>query len=212
MYSQLFKTVFVHVPRTGGQSVETAFLHQHGLRWQERSALLLGKNSNSGSKPKYLAHLLAREYVGSGYLAPDVFASSLKFTIARNPFDRLLSEYRYRAQRRAVEFAEFLKLLASGNGDRHVVPASDYVVDESGTVIVDKIIRFESLSRDFALLAREIFGYEVELPHVNRAEALIPVDALTFEVRNLICRRYERDFDLFQYPRGLEFHHILGSS
>ena len=208
MYSELFRTVFVHVPRTGGQSVENVFLARHKLTWQTRGALLLGKNPRKGARPKYLAHLLAREYVELGFLAADVFASCLKFTIARNPFDRVLSEYRYRAQKRHLEFEEFVEQLARPEGDRHMIPAADYVLDRSGAMIVDKGIRFESLSRDFAALSREVFGAESELPHVNRAEAHVPADALSPQAKSVIYRRYERDFDLFRYSRGSDFHHI----
>jgi hypothetical protein len=208
MYSERFRTIFVHIPRTGGQSVEGAFLGKQELTWRTRGSLLLGRNPKRGAKPKYLGHLLAREYVELGFVAPDAFASCLKFTIARNPFDRVLSEYRYRAQKHPLELQEFLDFLTRPRHDRHIIPAASYVLDGSGKLMVDRVIRFESISHDFSMLSKAIFGAEIDLPHVNRTSFQGAVRPLSEDEKTLIYRHYECDFDLFRYPRGIEFHWV----
>jgi len=66
------KIIFIHIPRTGGTSVEEyfQFKHQHG--W----------------KPDTAQHLTLKEY-SDHYDVEDYF----KFTIVRNPWDRLVSWY-----------------------------------------------------------------------------------------------------------------------
>jgi hypothetical protein len=207
MFSELFNTIFVHIPKTGGQSIEQVFLQMHGLTRRDRSALLLGKNRKS-AQPKHLAHLYAVEYRECGYITSEVFSSCLKFTAVRNPLDRMLSEYRYRVQKRNLPFAEFAKRMMRSSADRHIVPQCNYVLDRSGNVMVDRIIRFESLVADFEQISRDIFGRPAELPHLNKSRAEVTPVALDAELRNFVYKRYECDFDLFRYPSGREYHHI----
>ena len=200
MYSELFKTVFVHIPRTGGQSVENLFVAMHELTWKQRGELLLGRNPKQGENPKYLAHLFAREYLEKGHLEEMTFSSAFKFSIVRNPYDRVLSEYRYRARKRPLAFTKFLRVLARQAHDRHIVPASDYVLDASGNIMVDVILRFESLTKGFANLSTRIFGSCLKLPHLNGTRQDAGPQSLDCEARTLIYRLYERDFDIFRYP------------
>lgn len=62
MISHEHKTVFIHVPKVAGQSVELAFLRQLGMTWEERAPLVLRHNPDPAKGPERLAHLLAREY------------------------------------------------------------------------------------------------------------------------------------------------------
>ena len=43
MISKAHKTIFVHIPKVAGQSIETMFLNDLNLKWDERSKLLLRK-------------------------------------------------------------------------------------------------------------------------------------------------------------------------
>ena len=85
---------------------------------------------------------------------------------------------------------------------RHNEPQADFVQDESGKPIVDKILRFETLSADFVEVAKEIFGRPIDLPHANKSTTDIPPEADDIELRRALYRKYERDVDLFKYPCG----------
>tara|TARA_R110000824_G_scaffold286698_4_gene474838 strand:+ start:2469 stop:3206 length:738 start_codon:yes stop_codon:yes gene_type:complete len=67
-----FKLLFVHIPRTGGSSVEKFFNYECDKKWRSHNA----------------QHCTLEEY-SDGYDLDDYF----KFTIVRNPWDRLLSWY-----------------------------------------------------------------------------------------------------------------------
>ena len=66
MITHQFKCVFVHIPKTAGQSVEHFFLNLHQLTWQEKERLLLVKNTDPNKGPERLAHMTAAEYVQCG--------------------------------------------------------------------------------------------------------------------------------------------------
>lgn len=119
MISHHHKSVFVHIPKCGGQSIETAFLHDIGLDWRRRAPLLLRFNDNPDLGPPRLAHLLARDYVTMGYLPKDMFDSYFKFAVVRNPYRRIVSTYQYLDTKRPFrEFlAQNLREDAAGGGD-----------------------------------------------------------------------------------------------
>ena len=57
MISHPHRTVFVHIPKCGGQSIETAFLADLGLGWKSRAPLLMGANDRPELGPPRLSHL-----------------------------------------------------------------------------------------------------------------------------------------------------------
>jgi hypothetical protein len=97
MFSDRYNALYVHIPKTGGQSIEHVFVTMHGLKWKNRESLLLRENDEPGGRaPRHLAHLYASEYRDRGYLTAERFACALKFATIRNPYDRARSEFKYR--------------------------------------------------------------------------------------------------------------------
>jgi len=165
------KTVFVHVPKAAGQSVEMFFLNGLGETWQTRSRFLLRKNRDLSRGPERLAHLFAREYVEFGYIAQHDYESYFKFAIVRNPWARIVSEYCFRGHARSFTFRDFLTrhLPAPSMSDqyRHIVPQCDFLFDGNGRKIVDYVGRFENINEDFKPVCDRLGLKFDKLPHVN---------------------------------------------
>jgi hypothetical protein len=169
-----YNCLFVHVPKTAGQSVENYFLSKLDMSWAERSELLLKPNSDRTLGPERLAHLYAHEYIDMGYVSRQTFQELYKFTFVRNPFDRLVSEYKYRKLDVRHSFKDFvLNRLPSDeflNDTRHIVPQSRYLFDENEALLVDFVGRFENLNQDFATICEALNFDDRVLPYVNKTK------------------------------------------
>src|SRR5438045_929170 len=73
MISHQHRCIFVHIPKTAGNSVNRVF----GIGWEDHKDL-----------QRFAAEL-----------EPAVFGSYFKFAIIRNPWDRILSDYNYQLKK-----------------------------------------------------------------------------------------------------------------
>jgi hypothetical protein len=202
------KVIFVHVPKTGGQSVEQMFLDELGLNWEDRAPLLLRPNADPTIGPQRLAHLYADEYVRLGHISQENFDSYFKFAVVRNPYDRLVSEYLYRYQNkpfwRTPSPSRFLKQRFDtdfSDRARHLVPQVRYVTDGQGNMLVDHIIKFENMGAQFEELSERIFGTRRALPHRNKTKTDNKARKLQLRKRVQLdaYRLFKADFDAFDY-------------
>lgn len=207
MISREHRTVFVHIPKTGGQSVETVFLRTLGLSWAQRARLLLRANENPKGAPARLAHLYAAEYVPLGYLTQDDFDAFFKFAVVRNPWARVVSNYKYIFQNNPPSFELFVELVIVQEGNisdtRQVEPQVNYVCDARGKIIVDRIIRFENMAAEFAEVSLQIFGREEPLPSVNVSSDRRDYRSFyTPATRKIVAQKYRDDIETFGYEFG----------
>lgn len=170
-----FNCLFVHIPKTAGQSIEQFFMDRLQLDWDEdREALLLQGNHDTHCGTEKLAHLSASEYVACGHLGQEHFSSLFKFSFVRNPWSRILSEYRYRNYFQYFSFRDFVlnKLPGPGWDDRyrHVMPQYDMLYDHEGNLLVDFVGRFENLQEDFDRVCTHLGITDSALPHRNKSD------------------------------------------
>jgi hypothetical protein len=189
-----FQCIFVHVPKTGGQSVEQFFMDRLGLdRKHDREALLLQNNRDPALGTEKLAHLAASEYVACGHVSQPVFSSYFKFAFVRNPWTRILSEYRYRNYFHHHSFRDFVfnKMPKPGFDDkyRHVMPQYDLLYNREGRLLVDFVGRFETLQQDFDRVCGILGITDSTLPHRNRSDK--KSRHLKRKLRNVVFRNGE---------------------
>jgi hypothetical protein len=168
-----YRCLFVHVPKTAGMSVEHVFLRLVGLTWETRAPLLLRGNDDPGLGPPRLAHLKAGEYVARGHLTAEQFESYFKFSFVRNPWDRIVSEYKYRGYPVKIDFKTYLfkHLPPPGWTDTycHIIPQYDFLYDDGGKLLVDFVGRYESLQPDFDKVCARLGIPPTPLPRVDRS-------------------------------------------
>lgn len=168
-----FKCIFVHVPKVAGQSVERYFLGLAGLDWQRRSALLLRSNNDPTLGPPRLAHLKAADYLEKGHVTQAQFDAYFKFAFVRNPWDRVVSFYKYSGMDARCDFRTYL--FKHFPTRRHpdfwfVAPQYEYLHDHEGRLLVDMVGRFEKLKEDFVMVCRRLgIPDGKRLPHANRS-------------------------------------------
>lgn len=170
-----YNCLFVHIPKTGGQSIEQFFMDLLHLDWdKDRTALYLQRNDDPARGTEKLAHLSAVEYVDCGYVSREEFSGFFKFSFVRNPWSRILSEYRYRNYFHHLSFRDFVlnKMPKPGWDDkyRHVMPQYDMLYDQQGNLLVDFVGRFETLQQDFDRVCEHLGITDSLLPHRNPSD------------------------------------------
>ncbi|MBU2979576.1 sulfotransferase family 2 domain-containing protein [Alteromonas sp. C1M14] len=174
MISHKFKCVFVHVPKTAGQSIEQFFKEKHQLNSKYCQELLLGKNDDPSKGPQRLAHLRSDEYVSCGHLDAETYDDYFTFAFVRNPWQRLVSEYLHKKIDSKMSLKEFVlhgfpKPDPVCDAYRHVIPQYDYLFDSQGNQNVDFIGRFEDLQKGFSLVCDRLGIDDATLPHKNNS-------------------------------------------
>lgn len=170
MVSHEYKTIFVHINRTGGTSVETAF----------------GKKLQNHEKPKGIIEKI-------GILKWNKF---FKFTFVRNPWDRIVSIYHHRKQNRKIVNEEFDKWIYSI--DQISTCSQIWWLKHKNKIDMDFIGKFENLEKDFKKICKEI-GADLNLPHVNSSKHTHYSNYYDFSSRKFVEKVCEEEIELFKY-------------
>jgi len=198
MICKPFNCIFVHIPKTAGRSVEMFFMNKLDLdreNDEHRQQLLIMDNADPARGTEKLSHLSAAEYVQCGHVSQQGFSDFYKFSFVRNPWARLVSEYRYRNYLSHRSFKDFVmnKLPAPGRDDkhRHIMPQTEMLCDHDGNLLVDFVGKFEQLQQDFNKVCKHLgFGYS-RLSHVNSSDK--KSRELRRKTRNLLYRNGENN-------------------
>ncbi len=174
MICHRYKTVFVHIPRNAGQSIEHVFIKLLNLTWETRAPLLLKTNDRPEFGPPRLAHLKADEYVRYEYLTQDMFNDYFKFAFVRNPWSRMISIYKSSGFHKKCDFKTFLighfKDAIFNELRWFVGPQSDFVYTDHGDLLVDFVGRFEDLQNGFDRVCEAIGLPITQVPHVHESK------------------------------------------
>lgn len=173
--------VFVHIPKTGGTSLALA-LESRAMR----DDILVGDTPKARRRRRRLDGVRTRGRLWKHSMLADieglVSAQDLDglfaFTLVRNPWDRLVSYYRWlRAQRfdheavrlaRDLDFAGFLAHPHT-QASLRAAPYGRYMTDARGRERADLYIRLERFDEDAAPLFAHL-GFRFELPRVNASD------------------------------------------
>jgi len=171
---RLRNLIFVHIPKTGGTSIEIAL----GLTRPDQfvSPTPLKYLSPENKTPQ---HLTWRELVKN--LPAEFVRTAYSFSFVRNPWDRFVSEYLWRREwffriqppqhsfyysaDDLVTLDAFTKLLRSSRPvrtnaiyglDSHLESQLSFLTDESSRIAVDFVGRFEYFEADFARVTKRL--------------------------------------------------------
>ncbi len=211
--SHKYKVIFIHIQRTGGNSIHKAF--------REFDPNLLEIISIAPSK-KLIRHCFISDIKMA--IDDEIFKNYTKFCVVRNPYDRMLSWYfRFKqgfgkdgiilsdktvgdhvtneVNKNAINFEEFVMLPKnheSGFFKRFYANQLDYISYQK-LILADRILKFENLTNDFDNLAKEI-GFEGVLPHINKTTGRDNYRKDYNDItKSLIFKRFHKDFEYFGY-------------
>ncbi len=192
VYNEKFNCFFIHIPRTGGTSIS-------------RSSLF--KDS------RYLGHRTIEEL---NTMMGDRFSGAYKFTIVRNPWDRVVSTYHflrdvteddhwfpsnrdYHELCRQVSFEDFCHLLPEIYMDEiHLIPQIMWIY-HNGISYCDYIGKYCFLQNDFDHVCDKI-GYPREtLLNLNKSTHEAYRTYYNSETRDIVGTLYWDSVKLFDY-------------
>lgn len=207
--SHRHRAIFIHIPKTGGTSIE-AVLGMHGERADVGLVPFPGQVPDRerfyGRGLQHLTGPRLREELGDDA----VFAAYFKFSVVRNPWDRLVSTCAWADRKWADgrmldrdEFEAFVRrthaaFTAAAPRHPHVVPQVEYVLDAAGRPIVDFLARFETLDRDWQVV-RARLGIEADLPVRMRSVHRPYAEYYGPDTRAMVAEIYAGDIDAFGY-------------
>lgn len=199
MISDSLKLIFMHIPKTAGSSV-TYFLRNYANENVELAKSRLGPGKgvsvNDSETGQNVKHIPLHKLLKKNPEYQDYF----KFTVVRNPYDRVMSYYFWHKGNRKCkkefdkdDFKRFVRQL----GDFQ----SNYIYDpETGELLVDKIVKFESLVTGLSSIPRlSRFNFS-NLPKLNvsRNEFQRFYDN---ELKDLVWTKFKKDFELLGYQK-----------
>lgn len=210
------KVIFFHIPRTAGSSIESA-LFGGEAKWQEMRKQThkkwggkCNKKCAFGYDPENnwaAQHVTPREI--TSYISPADYKEYFKFTIVRNPWDRLVSTYIHNRFKK-IPFKKFIELTKNviikglykpgvSKDARHVhlAPQTDYTHPESASPL-DFIGKFENLNKDFKKICDKI-NLNVKLIHINKSNHKKYKDYYTSETAEIVASLYKKEIDYFNY-------------
>ena len=193
MISQELKIIYVHIPKTAGVSL--CFFLQDYIpdfkKVDDNNFLMAPIGSGMNDKHRFLYQYNELYNIDIN----DYFV----FTIIRNPYDRILSFFRWRYPNKKpdkISFEHFIK--------ENYIPQYDYI-KINDKLHVDKIVKFENLINDLKDI--KIFK-DIDFndfPHVNKSIPLKQDYKIFFsenkDLSDLYYEQFKIDFEYFGYDR-----------
>jgi len=191
MYIPQHNAFFIHIPKTGGNSVEFYFLQQMNIKVNDQNSvkifndhpeLIIGRKNATKQTAHYTAKELQdiKEYVDSTY----------KFSMVRHPVDRFISECKWNHTGIDILCTQ----LKEGTNDR-LLSSWDYL-SVNDQLAVDRVFKLEQIETMNRELSSQ-FGIDFVLPHYNKSKD--KSIKLTTKQLDLVANVWQKDFEEFDY-------------
>jgi len=190
--------LFVHIPRTGGNSIQSV------LRDYSEDEIVALRSGQDGIErfglrnPHYKLkkHSTLAEYQAA--LGRDEFRNLYKFACVRNPWDRMVSYYFRRAHdAKDWDRKEFRKTILKALSVADYLRLDENKEDPFGNM--DYLMRFETLADDFQRVCMGLNIPVKPLPKYNRSHREQYSRYYDDELRALVQARFALEIERFGY-------------
>lgn len=201
MISHDHKCIFIHIPKCAGNSIDVFFTGRH-----QRHCCMLDYEDQLGAAK---------------------LSTYFKFTVVRNPWDRIVSHFSFVKKLIQNEnqpskemliseygidftFDDFVKnklnVLTVG-GTKYVNKLKtanqiDWIKNSKNELDIDYICKFENLQYDFNEVCDKIGIPQQQLPHKNKTHHKHYTEYYDDETREIVANRYAEDIEYFGYKFG----------
>ncbi len=209
MISHRYRAIFIHIPKTGGASIER-------LIWsdEEKTEDNLWMGYTRPHHNKYqsgaLQHLWALNVMKA--VGAETYRDYYTFAMVRNPWDRVISQYLYLQKRwdlrkflgvpRHLSFVDYLGLIIK-HPHVHWESQCKFVYDADDQILVDKIYRYEEFDESVRSILVQIGAVrpqdEIHIPHANKSERKAYYYYYDDYTRDMVAEIYHDDISRFDY-------------
>ncbi|MEH0157673.1 sulfotransferase family 2 domain-containing protein [Limibacter armeniacum] len=179
--------VFIHINKTGGTSI----------------AEVIGLSKKKHLTVKQLVRLINSNEWESAY----------KFAFVRNPWDKVVSHYKYRVKTNQcnmlnspIGFNEWVECTYGNKKDYYYYDNPimfqsqlDWLKNNEELIDVDFIGKFERIVDDFKIVANNIGLENCDLPHLNKTKKVNYRDYYNDNTAGIIERHFKEDIMKFGY-------------
>ena len=193
--------LLIHIPKTGGSSVEKYFCDKYNINLTIDN---LYSNSDLRLNNHSLQHSTYSEI--KSYLFFNINFNNIKIiTVVRNPYDRIISDlFFYKLINKKTEkekIASIIDMFLKSNEikfDNHKMEQYKYLINNDDEIISDKIIimKTETLNEDMEKNGFANFNIIINNTYRNTIDyrSLLNNDSI-----KLINDYYKKDFEYFNY-------------
>ena len=201
MISKSKKFIFIHVPKTGGNSIQNILLNysdDYIIVKEKTNEGLIERFEISGKIFGIHKHSTGAEYrrLWNSKVYGD-YNDYYKFGVIRNPWERLISLYFTKnADRAGWNRGGFISLIK--NKPLQWRPMSDFLSNAG----LNKIIKFENINDEFAEVCSGFNIASVKLPHLNKTNRGHYTEYYDQELLDIVYKYYRDDINNFNYKFG----------
>jgi len=191
MINHKHKFIFIHIPKTGGQSVWEFF---YGKNWRQVNNI----------KPGSTHHLNCTKELLNEYFV---------WTTVRNPYSRTVSLFKwlkkYRRIPKKLSFNDFVNRLnldllnLPWSEKRHPLGQIEFIELLIGSIEnLDFIVQLENLQQDYNIVCDKIGISRKQLPCKNKTNHKHYTEYYDDEARQIVAEKYAKDIEHFGYEFG----------
>jgi hypothetical protein len=196
-----YKLIFIHIPKTGGTSIEFNFGFKLGFYNSNKKEYWGIKNK------KCMQHYLWSDYKK---LEEDKWKFYYKFSVVRDPYKKMISAYKWNpvfGRCKKNTFKQFLEkakdIIDNDQYSKncyfdHIMPQHKFIFDENDNLMVDKVFKLETLNEKFNAFLDEREIVIEKLVHINRTKKKDEIILDQDDIK-LINKLYKKDFELLGF-------------
>jgi hypothetical protein len=208
------KFVYVHIPKTGGSTINVAVCCNYfdflpdvkGFTSEDvpvpRDNFCSLEIGQHATMPE-----LVTFFTGKGISIEDYF----KFSCVRNPWALVVSNFFYFKHTTKADGAWFERWRRIPNFEQFVlhhlgllksIPQSKMITDKAGNLMVDFVMKTETLQEDFNTVCDRLDVPHVELGNFNTSDHKHYSEYYNDTTRDVVARLFAKDIELFGYEFG----------